>query len=166
VPPNRRTGTRRRFRTGRPHGAHRDSSFPTPDEHDAEHQADTEAGSAPAHQSTALITKLTTIPVPRNVAVAARDAGESIALPLNPLPEVQPRRVGAEPGSARERRARSERSQSEPSRVGSQLAGRTHGSWGRPRPGRRWCPRSTPIANQPRQSNVACPARTRPMTSE
>jgi hypothetical protein len=37
-----------------------------------------------------LITKLTPIAVPNNVAVAARQAGQSIALPLNPLPEVQP----------------------------------------------------------------------------
>ena len=33
---------------------------------------------------------LTTMPVAKNVIVATRLAGDSIALPLSPLPEVQP----------------------------------------------------------------------------
>jgi len=41
-------------------------------------------------QITALMTKLTTMAVPKKVAVAVMLAGEAIALPLNPLPEVHP----------------------------------------------------------------------------
>jgi hypothetical protein len=39
--------------------------------------------------------KVTTIAVPKKVAVAARAAGESIAVPLRPLPEVHPRHLRA-----------------------------------------------------------------------
>ena len=38
----------------------------------------------------ASVTNVTTIPVAKNVIVATRLAGESIALPLRPLPDVQP----------------------------------------------------------------------------
>jgi hypothetical protein len=43
----------------------------------------------------ASMTKLTTIAVPKNVAVATRLAGDSWALPLSPLPDVQPPAVFA-----------------------------------------------------------------------
>ena len=67
-------------------------AHPGPRQRDPEHEADEQAGEP--HVS-ASITNETTIAVPKNVAVAASAARESIDVPVSPLPDVQPPAVFA-----------------------------------------------------------------------
>src|ERR1051325_4521224 len=61
-----------------------------------DHEADHEHGRDPGpHQRTTGVTNLTTIAVPKNVAVATRLAGENIDPPPRPLPDGQPAAVWA-----------------------------------------------------------------------
>src|SRR4051794_18020543 len=68
---------------------HNRAGHAAPRQDHAEHDPDDSSSRAPAHVSAFVIT-VTTIAVAKNVPVAARLAGESDAVPLSPLPDVQP----------------------------------------------------------------------------